>query len=696
MRVFQELMAQNDDKPDWQTNKPPAPPPSLPVPPLRPLPPPVSDLEQLNQKLAETEKLLATEREKVLRHDLRTEQEAAFSSKVEASLKDIQQKLQRDKRERELDEERSELKQKLHELESKLISERETWVQVMKSQLGAAAPQAQPQQPAQPIVENVFATKLEELGAKWERERRQLEQEAQQRVKAAESASEERVRSLEQKLQDSSRMTDRLSEMERKLDSLRSGPQNPAPELRQLEERLRQARMSEAMLRHQLAAKMPPPPSQPSQAQTALEQRIAELAREKQALAADLSAVKDTLSRLEKQGTSLDQISQVILAFKEVIAQALARPNTAGGGNIVEEVLTRERKLDQAQAEINALKAKQDGFENLLRNKEELIIKAQTERDERVSRAEDERLKAITELVALKKMVSRLKPINAALEREYARAQAENLRAKEDLSRQAKEIEKLAETNVRFKTDMTDMGARLDEKARRANYLETELSRIQSENEKRVQELEGILKEQSEKYAVHLEGLESERAEREKKLSELDTQKARLEREYKVRVNERDLLKSGLDSTVKDRQQLRENLDKMQQERTSLSGLVQSSVRQVQALNRQKEAVDLMLKSLQTELSRNTKEIRTLNQSVQALKDRNKSLEDELQAREEELARNREAVRQARRDSEKLKDLLERETASSEKLKRRIEYYEKMAHNVLHRFKWAVSGRKPE
>ena len=683
-------MAQNDDKPEWQNSKPPAP-PQLPVPPMRPAPP-LSDLEQLNQKLAETEKMLAMEREKVLRHDLRTEQEAAFSSKVEASLKDIQQKLQRDKRERELDEERSELKQKLRDLESKLISERETWVQVMKSQLGAA-PQVQPQ-PQQPVAENIFASKLEELGAKWERERRQLEQEAQQRVKAVEATSEERVRSLERKLEDSSRLTDRLSEMERKLDSMRAAP-NSSPELKQLEDRLRQARMSEAMLRSQLSSR-PSEPAAQSPALAAMEQRFADLSREKQALADDLASVKATLFRLEKQGSSLDQISQVILAFKEVIAQALARPGAAQGGNIVDEVLTRERKLDQAQAEINSLKARQDGFDSILKNKEEAIIKAQAERDELVSRAEDEKLKAITELVTLKKMVGRLKPINAALEREYARAQAESMRAKADLSRQAKELEKLEETNVRFKNDVADLGSKLDEKSRRANYLETELSRIQSENEKRVQELEGILKEQSEKYAVHLEELEAERLEREKKLSELDVHKARLEREYKARVNERDLLRSGLESTVKDRQQLRESLDKTQQERSSLSMLVQNSVRQVQTLNRQKEAVDTMLKSLQTELSRNTTEIRTLNESVQALKDRNKSLEDELLAREDELARNREAVRQARRDSEKLKDLLERETAASEKLKRRIESYEKMAHNVLHRFKWAVSGRKPE
>ncbi|HOX23144.1 MAG TPA: hypothetical protein PLL10_06735, partial [Elusimicrobiales bacterium] len=245
------------------------------------------------------------------------------------------------------------------------------------------------------------------------------------------------------------------------------------------------------------------------------------------------------------------------------------------------------------------------------------------------------------------------------------------------------------ESNTRIKTDMNDMGVRLDEKTRRATYLETELSRIKEENEKRVQELEGILKEQSEKYALNLEQLEVERGDREKQLADLDAQKARLEREYKLRLEERDQLKTG-------HQALRTNIDKLQQERTSLSLLVQSSVRQVQELSRQKGAVDMMLKSLQSELSRNTAEIRLLNDSVQALKDRNKSLESELVAREDELARHREAFRQARRDSEKLKDLLERETAASEKLKHRIEYYEKMAHNVLHRFKWAVSGKKPE
>ena len=56
----------------------------------------------LQQKIQDLEKKLAEEREKVLLASLRSKEEEAVSSKVESSIKDIQEKLRRDRREQEL------------------------------------------------------------------------------------------------------------------------------------------------------------------------------------------------------------------------------------------------------------------------------------------------------------------------------------------------------------------------------------------------------------------------------------------------------------------------------------------------------------------------------------------------------------------------------------------------------------------
>src|ERR1700674_6116749 len=87
-----------------------------------------------DRKLAELEKRLQEEREKLLRANLKSQEEAAAAARVEVSLKELQDRLRRERRDQEQEESRLKLEAKLHEMEGRLAQERAPWVSTLNSQ----------------------------------------------------------------------------------------------------------------------------------------------------------------------------------------------------------------------------------------------------------------------------------------------------------------------------------------------------------------------------------------------------------------------------------------------------------------------------------------------------------------------------------------------------------------------------------
>ncbi|MEK6544901.1 MAG: hypothetical protein AABZ44_10745 [Elusimicrobiota bacterium] len=90
-----------------------------------------SDLEG---KVDELQKSLAEEKQKAMLASVRVQEEKTLSMRVEANLRDIQEKLRRDHRERELELSRSKLENQIKEMERKLAVEREAWMEALKAQ----------------------------------------------------------------------------------------------------------------------------------------------------------------------------------------------------------------------------------------------------------------------------------------------------------------------------------------------------------------------------------------------------------------------------------------------------------------------------------------------------------------------------------------------------------------------------------
>jgi chromosome segregation ATPase len=135
---------------------PPAPPPAEPD---RPAGPSTEQVEY-EKKVAELEKRLAVEHEQLLLANLKSQQEAATAARVEVSIKELQEKLRRDRREAAAEEDRRSQQMKVQELEARLAQERETWVVTLKNQMGARESQEKE-------VEGHFAMRLQEMERRW-------------------------------------------------------------------------------------------------------------------------------------------------------------------------------------------------------------------------------------------------------------------------------------------------------------------------------------------------------------------------------------------------------------------------------------------------------------------------------------------------------------------------------------------------
>ena len=180
--------------------------PNLPIPGmagLAPLPPmglgagapaaqppaaPPDEKVQMEKKLAELEKRLSEEREKLLIATVKREEEAHTAAKVEVSIKELQERLRRDRREQESEESRLKLESKLGEMEQRLAQERETWVTTLHNQLQARDGQDKE-------LELHFGLRIQEMERRW------LEEKAQwQKAVLGKDEEIRNLRSLAEKL----------------------------------------------------------------------------------------------------------------------------------------------------------------------------------------------------------------------------------------------------------------------------------------------------------------------------------------------------------------------------------------------------------------------------------------------------------------------------------------------------------------
>lgn len=125
---------------------------------------PSHDKIPLERQVEELQKQLLEEREKHLIQTIRTKEEEVTATRVEESIRSIQDKLRREKREQELQESLAKAETHTKDLERRIIEERETWMQTMRAQVSQRDVQDKE-------LEQGFQLRIKDLERKWQEEK---------------------------------------------------------------------------------------------------------------------------------------------------------------------------------------------------------------------------------------------------------------------------------------------------------------------------------------------------------------------------------------------------------------------------------------------------------------------------------------------------------------------------------------------
>ncbi|MBI3300381.1 MAG: hypothetical protein HYZ75_19620 [Elusimicrobia bacterium] len=203
-------------QPSW------APPPAPPVQAGMPQPPaPPSGASDADRRVAELERRLQAEREKVLLANLKSQEEKVVAARVETSIKEVQEKLRTQRRESEHEESRLKLEGRVQELENRLVQERETWVSTLRTQVGQR--EAQDKE-----IESHLTSRLQEMERRWLEEKahwqRVITAKEDELRKAKEAAAERdearhAVKSMDQELKASESKAAELLRVKNELEA---------------------------------------------------------------------------------------------------------------------------------------------------------------------------------------------------------------------------------------------------------------------------------------------------------------------------------------------------------------------------------------------------------------------------------------------------------------------------------------------
>ncbi|HBA59761.1 MAG TPA: hypothetical protein DCZ92_02845 [Elusimicrobia bacterium] len=344
--------------------------------------------EKLERKISEMEKTVAQEKEKALMAALKNQQDEALSSRVESSLKDIQDKMRRDRRDSQIEEERIALKGKIKELESRLAQERETWMQTLKNQLSERETQGKD-------VESHFIYRLQEMERRWLDEKAHWQKELSVRedtIRSLKSASEklreteDDYRRLSMEKEMSEREISKLREDVARSDREKASIESYIKALPEKERELAEIRAQNSILRMREDKLI-------EDAKHQEEKHAVEDMRREERNAAEMSKLQAELGRLQAELGSI-----------------------------------ADRKNDEKN---EAIKKAQDAFDSQLQDKERTLAEVA-----------GDKMRAISELLKVKGFVARVQAINAAMDKERGQLKLDKMQLAQTMAAQLEEIKK--------------------------------------------------------------------------------------------------------------------------------------------------------------------------------------------------------------------------------------------------------------
>ncbi len=618
---------------------------------------------------------------------MKNQQDEALSSKVESSLKDIQDKLRRDRHEQEVQEERLTLKAKIKDLESRLVSDRETWMQTLKAQMQERETQSKD-------VEGHFIYRLQEMERRW------LDEKAQW-----------------QKI---------ISQKEDEARTYRHG----AEKQKELEEELRRSAMDKEMQARETAK---------------LRDEIAKLDRDK----ASIESYIRHMPEREREFSDL-KVENAVLRAREEKARDEVK--------LAEERFRRDsdalqKEIGRLQSDIGTLSDRKNS------EKDEDIRKIQAryqaelqEKEKTIADVSGEKIRAISELLKMKGLLSRVQAINAVLEKERQslrlekmqmaqamaaniedvrkyRSEAEGLKAAHEAELQKFKNDYAAGAGAEYSGKITELESRSqaalmaaarnhqDElakvRAEASMDLENKILEMRAKYEASAGEIRaGVKKELEQEYTAEIARLRN-------LVSQAEDDKARLKSEAKCSAEEAVGLRARLAGAQEEsserlagaRKESNERLAGAQKEFDDAKAAMAENYKQLEAqiktLMEIKADNERVLAAELAAKSSREQELAGLAQALNASNEKAAGLETELaairqKASEEEqklqdlagqfeeerlnyAVAHDDATRQAQSDQERIASI----TAE-------LETYKQMENSFPERMKWALKGKKDE
>lgn len=584
----------------------------------------------MEEKVAELERKLMEEREKVLLAQLRSKEEESVSAKVESSIKDIQDKLRREKKEQEMDEARRKAEGKVLQMERRLAEEREAWVSTLKGQLNQRDSITQE-------MESHFATRLKDLEYRWAQEKSGLEtslrdrdaeiarvrQEVALKSEHDKAFWEDRVRTISGDREKLERELERVTaKFQQEKDQLTFERQNLRDSVSKLESAIKfveeQGRVEKATLKREADSTLEIAKQQATMERDLLQKQIVVLNQQIG------TQSKELLEKGAANESMKDQVGQLKVQLAQTQAQLVEKDHTIERLN----ALIREEKgnVDNLKQEIGRREAMAHTYARDVEDARRRASSLQSDLDEAkksiadLERSNQGRRYDITKVqdeyeTRIKVLQNRLDWYDANVKREYEMARDKVREEMEAMQSQLKEAQELAEA-------VTGTSEQLSQLETERNTLRDELNHLKSE-----------WKEVQRELASQVQAADERMQAEKRKAEDILESKIAVEQELRQRISQVQAQQDAIDKrqTEMDRAQ-----QALQLERDKTQGLF----RQIEEYKKimQSQGVDNILK-LKQDLAERETEVDQLKQRLLSLKASADSLDEK-----ENMYRDKERV----------------------------------------------------
>lgn len=345
----------------------------------------------------------------------------------------------------------------------------------------------------------------------------------------------------------------------------------------------------------------------------------------KDELTGKLNEIRRGLAVIEKQSIHIEKVSKTISLLKQTIdaydtTELKSQPN-----NI--------KILNQKFANIETRRAQESAL---------------------LEKTRQDRLKAVAELLKTREDLTRFKAINITLEKQINLLKNKNDQITEQLNIKNKLVEKLQKDQNSYQEKISALKSISEEKEIRAKTLQEHLIKIQKEHKNRTEELEKIIRMQSDSYCHNLNNAAETKRKLEQKLMLIAEEKACLWEKYELlsaKSKEENIKSEKLfyekNILLEDKKILESKIELLRSQKIQTEKKLSAITKENENLIYRKHSLDTTVEDLRKSAASNDILIRELQNKVSRFSEKNyRDLEQKLASKEEQIDKLEKYIRE--------------------------------------------------